>query len=217
VFDLYADSSLDTQAALRILKQHPCVPSIALIRDSPYNVEALVELSRNGLWEVVCASDPSADLARVIREQVAKQTALSILRSFEPALGHVDFRLSAVLNQLFQYPSSFRSVADLCRAAGISQRRVSTLLHDRHLNSAKKFLNATRAVWAYSLLRHTTYPAREIASRLGWESYSQFAWMARFVFNARPSALRKVEQPNEVLMHVLERFCKSAPRRSADE
>jgi len=78
VFDLYADSSLDTQAALRILKQHPCVPSIALIRDSPYNVEALVELSRNGLWEVVCASDPSADLARVIREQVASAIDLII-------------------------------------------------------------------------------------------------------------------------------------------
>ena len=131
---------------------------------------------------------------------IARQGAILLLASLNPlAPEQTQARrlpyaaMDAYIAQNAAYPLQ---VADLARIAGLSCAR----LHSRFITECGQtpmdYIRLRRLRSALTLLRHSTLPIGEVASRVGYSSQSAFAAAMLRQFGASPSVLRRESGDN---------------------
>ena len=126
---------------------------------------------------------------------IARQGAILLLASLNhPSTQPVQAKrlpyaaLDAYIEQNAAYPLQ---VADLAQIAGLSCAR----LHSRFVSECGQtpmdYIRQRRLRSALTLLRHSTLPIGEVASRVGYSSQSAFAAAMLRQFGASPSVLRR--------------------------
>ena len=96
--------------------------------------------------------------------------------------------LDAYIEQNAAYPLQ---VADLARIAGLSCARLHSRFISECAQTPMDYLRQRRLRSALTLLRQSTLPIGEVASRVGYASQSAFAAAMLREFGASPSALRR--------------------------
>lgn len=96
--------------------------------------------------------------------------------------------LDAYIEQNAAYPLQ---VADLARIAGLSCARLHSRFVSECAQTPMDYLRQRRLRSALTLLRQSTLPIGEVASRVGYASQSAFAAAMLREFGASPSALRR--------------------------
>lgn len=96
--------------------------------------------------------------------------------------------LDAYIEQNAAYPLQ---VADLARIAGLSCARLHSRFVSECAQTPMDYLRQRRLRSALTLLRQSTLPISEVASRVGYASQSAFAAAMLREFGASPSALRR--------------------------
>ena len=96
--------------------------------------------------------------------------------------------LDAYIEQNAAYPLQ---VADLARIAGLSCARLHSRFVSECAQTPMDYLRQRRLRSALTLLRQSTLPIGEVASRVGYASQSAFAAAMLREFGVSPSALRR--------------------------
>lgn len=131
---------------------------------------------------------------------IARQGAALLLASLNPATGsqppvrELPYAIFDVhIEQHAAYPLQ---VADLARLAGLSSARLHARFMAERGITPMDYIRQRRLLRARHLLRSSTLPIGEIASRVGYSSQSAFAAAVLKAFGRSPGALRRESGDN---------------------
>ncbi len=131
---------------------------------------------------------------------IARQGAILLLASLNPlAPEQTQARrlpyaaMDAYIAQNAAYPLQ---VADLAQIAGLSCARLHSRFVSESGQTPMDYIRQRRLYSGLTLLRHSTLPIGEVASRVGYSSQSAFAAAMLREFGASPSVLRRESGDN---------------------
>jgi AraC-like DNA-binding protein len=126
---------------------------------------------------------------------IAQQGAVLLLASLNHArpaeLAHRRLPYAALDAHIDQYAAYPLQVADLARVAGLSSARLHARFMAECGQTPMDYIRSRRLHKAVSLLRETSLPVGEIASRVGYGSQSAFCAAVLREFGASPGRLRR--------------------------
>ena len=101
--------------------------------------------------------------------------------------------MDAYIVQNADYPLQ---VADLAHIAGLACARLHSRFVSESGQTPMDYIRQRRLYSGLTLLRHSTLPIGEVASRVGYSSQSAFAAAMLREFGASPSVLRRESGDN---------------------
>lgn len=211
IIDPYLDGKLQVDEIRVLLGQHPSVPVVLyLLALSPETLQATVVLARYGITNVVLRGfdDEPRRLTELLERVPAYGLSAGLLRILEPRLADAPALLRGTIHQLFNSPHSFRSVADLAQAAGMTRRNLDRWLESHDLASARMMLLGARIVRAMYYMQDPGCLLDDIARKLGYESPRLFARQVRAATGMMPSVLRETTEPEMLMEQLAARLCR---------
>jgi AraC-like DNA-binding protein len=206
ILDPLADGIMNVSAVAGLLKRYPSLPIIAYVTLTPTAFNAIAQLSRLGLEDVILHrfdDGPEKFRERVERLQVNPLTR-HVLGVMAPSLAQMPMPVASAVEDMFVQPHRYTSALDLAMGAGVPIVRLYRTLHLANLGSPKKLFIAARLLRGYSYLRDPGYSVLDVSVKLGYRSTRIFAQHAVSVFGITPSRVRKRIPETEAIKKVLD-------------
>ena len=192
ILDPTADGIMNVSAVAGLLKRYPSLPLIAYVTLHAPQFNAVAQLGRLGLKEVVLHhfdDEPEGFRQRVERVEGNALTH-DILEALRDRLSKLPRQLSVAVENLFDQPHRYMSALDLGMEAGIAIVSVYRNLDSAQLGSPKRLLIAAKVLRGFGYLRDPGYSVLDVSIKLGYKAARIFSehWVS--VFGVTPARVR---------------------------
>jgi AraC-like DNA-binding protein len=192
ILDPSADGVMNVSAVAGLLKRYPSLPLIAYVTLHAPAFNAVAQLGRLGLEDVVLNRfDDAPERFRERVEQVQGNALThSVLEAIGDRLALLPRQLSVTIENLFDQPHRYMSALDLAMEAGIAIVSVYRNLDTARLGSPKRLLVAAKVLRGFGYLRDPGYSVLDVSIKLGYKTARIFSqhWVA--VFGVTPARVR---------------------------
>lgn len=206
ILDPLADGIMNVSAVAGFLKRYPSLPLIAYVTLGAPAFNAVAQLSRLGLEDVILHrfdDAPEKFRERVERVQ-GNPLSRHVIGVLAPSLAQLPMPLAAAVENMFEQPYRYTSALDLAMDAGVPIVRLYRNLDLANLGSPKKLLIAAKLLRGYSYLRDPGYTVLDVSIKLGYRSTRIFAHHAVSVFGITPSRVRTRLPEADAIKRVLD-------------
>ena len=192
ILDPSADGSMNISAVAGLLKRYPSLPLIAYVTLNAPAFNAVAQLGRMGLEDVVLHHfDDAPERFRERVEQVEGNALThSVLKSIGDRLKELPRKLSVTVENLFDQPHRYMSAIDLGMEAGIAIVSVYRNLETAQLGSPKRLVIAAKVLRGFGYLRDPGYSVLDVSIKLGYKSARIFSQHWVGVFGITPARVR---------------------------
>ena len=205
ILDPLADGIMNISAVAGLLTKYPSLPLVAYVALGAAAFNAVAQLSRLGLEDVVLHrfdDAPEKFRERVEKVQVNPLTR-QVLAVLAPSLAQMPLPVASAVGDMFAQPHRYTSALDLAVGAGVPIVRLYRNLQLANLGPPKKLLIAARLLRGYGYLRDPGYSVLDVSVKLGYRSTRIFAHHAVSVFGLTPSRVRNRLPEAEAIKTVL--------------
>lgn len=205
ILDPLADGVMNISAVAGLLTRYPSLPLIAYVALAAPAFNAVAQLSRLGLEDVLLHRFD--DAPEKFRERVNRFRGSPLSRHvigvLAPSLSRLPLALATAVERMFEQPDRYTSALDLAMDAGVPIVRLYRNLHLANLGSPKRLLIAARLLRGYTYLKDPGYTVLDVSLKLGYRSTRIFAQHAVSVFGINPSRVRSRLPEAEAIERVL--------------
>src|SRR5436190_14560676 len=192
VLDPAADGIMNVGAVASLLKRYPSPPLIAYVTLHAPQFNAVAQLGRLGLKEVVLHRFD--DAPEGFRERVARVegNALThdVIEALRDRLGQLPRQLAVTVENLFEQPHRYTSALDIAMEAGVAIVSVYRNLDTAELGSPKRLLVAAKVLRGFGYLRDPGYSVLDVSIKLGYKTARIFSQHWVSVFGLTPARVR---------------------------
>lgn len=211
VVDPHVDGKSQVDEIRALLGRHPSVPFVIyLMALTPEALQSTLILARQGVTNVVLRGfdDEPRRLVQLLESVPAYGLSESLLHALAPRFDDAPALLRGTMEQLFNTPHAFRTVADLAVAAGMTRRNLDRWLESHDLASARMLLLGARIARAIYYMQDPGCLLDDISRKLGYDSPRLFARQVRAATGVMPSVLRETMEPEKFMEQLAERLCR---------
>ena len=205
ILDPLADGIMNVAAVAGFLTRYPSLPLIAYVALGAPAFNAIAQLARLGLEDVVLHRfDDSPERFRERVEQ-AEGNPLSnrVIDSLSHSLGKLPRQLAVTVQNMFDQPHRYGSALDLAMEAGIPIVRLYRNLDVAGLGSPKRLLIAAKVLRGFAYLRDPGYSVLDVSIKLAYKSTRIFSQHSESVFGLTPARVRARISDEEAVKQVL--------------
>ena len=192
ILDPAADGIMNVGAVAGLLKRYPSLPLIAYVTLHAPQFNAVAQLGRLGLKEVVLHRfDDAPDGFRERVERV-EGNALThdVIEALRTRLAQLPRQLAVTVENLFDAPHRYTSALDLAMEAGVAIVSVYRNLDAAQLGSPKRLLIAAKVLRGFAYLRDPGYSVLDVSIKLGYKTARIFSQHWVSVFGHTPARVR---------------------------
>jgi AraC-like DNA-binding protein len=206
VADPAADGPMDVPAVTDMMLRFPRTPVLVYTALGPKTVNAMAELSRRGLKDVVLHRyDDSPKRFHLLLERVAKkQLSQYVVASLTATLEKIPHAIARAIEETFERPQAFNSAADLAVAAGVPLSKLYRTLRDVGLRSPRRIVISARVLRAHAYMREPGYGVRDVAAKLGYSHPRILARHTEQALGVKPRHLRRRISDDAVVGRLVE-------------
>ncbi len=192
ILDPSADGIMNVSAVAGLLKRYPSLPLIAYVTLHAPAFNAVAQLGRLGLEDVVLNHfDDAPERFRERVEQVqGNALTRSVIEAIADRLAQLPRQLSVTIENLFDQPHRYTSALDLAMEAGIAIVSVYRNLDAAQLGSPKRLLVAAKVLRGFGYLRDPGYSVLDVSIKLGYKTARIFSQHWVSVFGVTPARVR---------------------------
>jgi len=192
ILDPSADGIMNVSAVAGLLKRYPSLPLIAYVTLNAPAFNAVAQLGRLGLEDVVLHHfDDAPERFRERVEQVEGNALThSVIQAIGDRLKQLPRQLSVTVENLFDEPHRYMSALDLGMEAGIAIVSVYRNLDTAQLGSPKRLVIAAKVLRGFGYLRDPGYSVLDVSIKLGYKSARIFSQHWVSVFGITPARVR---------------------------
>jgi AraC-like DNA-binding protein len=192
ILDPSADGIMNVSAVAGLLKRYPSLPLIAYVTLNAPAFNAVAQLGRMGLEDVVLHHfDDAPERFRERVEQVEGNALThSVIQAITDRLKQLPRQLSVTVENLFDQPHRYMSALDLGMEAGIAIVSVYRNLDTAQLGSPKRLVIAAKVLRGFGYLRDPGYSVLDVSIKLGYKSARIFSQHWVSVFGVTPARVR---------------------------
>jgi AraC-like DNA-binding protein len=192
ILDPSADGIMNVSAVAGLLKRYPSLPLIAYVTLHAPAFNAVAQLGRLGLEDVVLNRfDDAPERFRERVEQVQGNALTnSVIEALADRLVQLPRQLSVTIENLFDQPHRYTSALDLAMEAGIAIVSVYRNLDTAQLGSPKRLLVAAKVLRGFGYLRDPGYSVLDVSIKLGYKTARIFSQHWVSVFGVTPARVR---------------------------
>jgi AraC-like DNA-binding protein len=192
ILDPSADGIMNISAVAGLLKRYPSLPLIAYVTLNAPAFNAVAQLGRMGLEDVVLHHfDDAPERFRERVEQVEGNALThSVIQAIADRLKQLPRQLSVTVENLFDQPHRYMSALDLGMEAGIAIVSVYRNLDTAQLGSPKRLVIAAKVLRGFGYLRDPGYSVLDVSIKLGYKSARIFSQHWVSVFGVTPARVR---------------------------
>lgn len=192
ILDPLADGVMNVSAVAGLLTRYPSLPLIAYVELAAPAFNAVAQLSRRGLEDVLLhrfddAPEKFRERVNRVRGNPLSRHVIGVLG---PSMAQLPLSLGTAMEKMFEQPDRYTSALDLAMDAGIPIARLYRNLHLASLGSPKRLVIAAKLLRGYGYLRDPGYSVLDVSVKLGYRSSRIFAQHAESVFGMTPSRVR---------------------------
>ena len=192
ILDPSADGTMNVGAVGGLLKRYPSLPLIAYVTLNAPAFNAVAQLGRLGLEDVVL--NRFDDAPERFRERIERVqgNALThtVIEAIDGRLNQLPRQLSVTIENLFDQPHRYSSALDLAMEAGIAIVSVYRNLDGAELGSPKRLLVAAKVLRGFGYLRDPGYSVLDVSIKLGYKTARIFSQHWVSVFGITPARVR---------------------------
>jgi AraC-like DNA-binding protein len=205
ILDPSADGTMNVSAVSGLLKRYPSLPLIAYVTLNAPAFNAVAQLGRMGLEDVVLHHfDDAPDRFRERVEQVEGNALVNtVVEAIGDKLRQLPRQLSIAVENLFDQPHRYTSALDLGMEAGIAIVRLYRNLEAAQLGSPKRLLIAAKVLRGFGYLRDPGYSVLDVSIKLGYKAARIFSQHWVSVFGITPARVRTRLTDDEAIESVL--------------
>jgi AraC-like DNA-binding protein len=205
ILDPSADGIMNVSAVAGLLKRYPSLPLIAYVTLNAPAFNAVAQLGRMGLEDVVLHHfDDVPERFRERVEQVEGNALThSVIEAISDRLKQLPRQLSVTVENLFDQPHRYMSALDLGMEAGIAIVSVYRNLDTAQLGSPKRLVIAAKVLRGFGYLRDPGYSVLDVSIKLGYKSARIFSQHWVSVFGVTPARVRTRLSDDEAIESVL--------------
>ncbi|MDP9277966.1 MAG: hypothetical protein M3P00_00960 [Gemmatimonadota bacterium] len=205
ILDPSADGIMNVSAVAGLLKRYPSLPLIAYVTLNAPAFNAVAQLGRMGLEDVVLHHfDDVPERFRERVEQVEGNALThSVIEAIADRLKQLPRQLSVTVENLFDQPHRYMSALDLGMEAGIAIVSVYRNLDTAQLGSPKRLVIAAKVLRGFGYLRDPGYSVLDVSIKLGYKSARIFSQHWVSVFGVTPARVRTRLSDDEAIESVL--------------
>ena len=205
ILDPSADGIMNVGEVASLLKRYPSLPLIAYVTLNAQAFNAVAQLGRMGLEDVVLHHFD--DAPERFRERVEQVQGNALTNSVIEALGdrlrQLPRQLSVTIENLFDQPHRYSSALDLAMEAGIAIVSVYRNLDTAQLGSPKRLLVGAKVLRGFGYLRDPGYSVLDVSVKLGYKTARIFSQHWVSVFGITPARVRTRLSDEEAIESVL--------------
>ena len=205
ILDPSADGIMNVGEVAGLLKRYPSLPLIAYVTLNAQAFNAVAQLGRMGLEDVVLHHFD--DAPERFRERVEQVQGNALTNSVIEALGdrlrQLPRQLSVTIENLFDQPHRYSSALDLAMEAGIAIVSVYRNLDTAQLGSPKRLLVGAKVLRGFGYLRDPGYSVLDVSVKLGYKTARIFSQHWVSVFGITPARVRTRLSDEEAIESVL--------------
>ena len=192
ILDPSADGIMNVSAVATLLKRYPSLPLIAYVTLHAPAFNAVAQLGRLGLEDVLLHHfDDAPERFRERVEQVQGNALTnSVLEALNGRLRSLPRQLAVTIENLFDQPHRYTSALDLGMEAGIAIVSVYRNLDAAELGSPKRLLVAAKVLRGFGYLRDPGYSVLDVSIKLGYKTARIFSQHWVSVFGVTPARVR---------------------------
>ena len=192
ILDPSADGIMNVSAVAGLLKRFPSLPLIAYVTLHAPAFNAVAQLGRLGLEDVVLNRfDDAPERFRERVEQVQGNALThTVIEAIADRLAQLPRQLSVTIENLFDQPHRYTSALDLAMEAGIAIVSVYRNLDAAQLGSPKRLLVAAKVLRGFGYLRDPGYSVLDVSIKLGYKTARIFSQHWVSVFGVTPARVR---------------------------
>jgi AraC-like DNA-binding protein len=192
ILDPSADGTMKIDAVAGLLKRYPSLPLIAYVTLNAPAFNAVAQLGRLGLEDVVLNRfDDAPERFRDRVEQVEGNALVhTVIEAISDRLGQLPRQLSVTVENLFDQPHRYASALDLAMEAGIAVVSVYRNLDTAQLGSPKRLVIAAKVLRGFGYLRDPGYSVLDVSVKLGYKTARIFSQHWVSVFGVTPARVR---------------------------
>jgi AraC-like DNA-binding protein len=192
ILDPAADGKMNVEAVSGLLKRYPSLPLIAYVTLNAPAFNAVAQLGKMGLEDVVLHHfDDAPDRFRERVEQVEGNVLThSVIEAIGDRLRQLPRRLSLTVENLFDQPHKYATALDLGMESGTAIVSVYRNLDTAQLGSPKRLLIAAKVLRGFGYLRDPGYSVLDVSIKLGYKTARIFSEHWVNVFGVTPARLR---------------------------
>ena len=206
VADPAAEGGVNVTAVSYLIERFPRTPVIVYTSLGPTSVAAMAELSRCGLRDVVLHryDDAPERFHRVLERVAKKQSGQRAVVSIADTLSTLPMPIARALEQVFDRPQAFSSIADIAITADVPLSRLYRTLRDGGFRAPRRILVAARVLRAHSYMREPTYSVSDVARKLGYSNPRILARHTQLALGVKPRHLRRRMSDEAVIGRLVE-------------
>ena len=192
ILDPAADGTMNVGAVANLLKRYPSLPLIAYVTLHAPQFNAVAQLGRLGLKEVVLHRFDDAPEGFRERVERVEGNALThaVIEALRQRLAQLPRQLSVAVENLFEQPHRYTSALDIGMEAGVAIVSVYRNLDAAQLGSPKRLLVAAKVLRGFGYLRDPGYSVLDVSIKLGYKSARIFSQHWVSVFGLTPARVR---------------------------
>jgi AraC-like DNA-binding protein len=192
ILDPSADGIMNVSAVAGLLKRYPSLPLIAYVTLNAQAFNAVAQLGRLGLEDVVLHHfDDAPERFRERVEQVEGNALThSVIEAIGDQLRQLPRQLTVTIEDVFDKPHRYASALDLGMEAGIATVSVYRNLEAAQLGSPKRLLIAAKVLRGFGYLRDPGYSVLDVSIKLGYKTARIFSHHWVSVFGITPARVR---------------------------
>jgi len=192
ILDPSADGIMNVSVVAGLLKRYPSLPLIAYVTLNAPAFNAVAQLGRLGLEDVVLNRfDDAPERFRERVEQVQGNALThTVIEAITDRLNQLPRQLSVTIENLFDQPHRYASALDLAMEAGIAIVSVYRNLDAAHLGSPKRLLVAAKVLRGFGYLRDPGYSVLDVSIKLGYKTARIFSQHWVSIFGVTPARVR---------------------------
>ena len=213
ILDPLASGVMNVEAVGGFLTRYPSLPLIAYVALAPTAFNAVAQLSRLGLQEVLLHRfDDAPERFRERVEQVqANPLSHRVLSAIGQPLSLLPRQLVVTVENMFDQPHRYTSALDLAMEAKIPIVRLYRNLDVANLGSPKRLLIAAKVLRGFGYLKDPGYSVLDVSIKLGYRSTRIFSQHSVGVFGLTPARVRTRLSDDDAIESVLHWLKTSEP------
>jgi len=192
ILDPAADGIMNVSAVASLLKRYPSLPLIAYVTLHAPQFNAVAQLGRLGLKEVVLHRFDDAPEGFRERVERVEGNALThdVIGALRDRLTQLPRQLAVTVENLFEQPHRYASALDIAMEAGVAIVSVYRNLDTADLGSPKRLLVAAKVLRGFGYLRDPGYSVLDVSIKLGYKTARIFSQHWVSVFGLTPARVR---------------------------
>ena len=213
ILDPMADGVMNVAAVGALLTKYPSLPLIGYVTLGAPAFNAVAQLARLGLEEVLLHRFDDAPERFRERVEQAQANPLShrVISALAHALSMLPRQLAVTVENMFDQPHRYTSALDLAMGAKIPIVRLYRNLDVANLGSPKRLLVAAKVLRGFGYLKDPGYSVLDVSIKLGYRSTRIFSQHSVSVFGLTPARLRARLSDDDAIESVLDWLKTSEP------